>query len=199
MGRKNKEPEIRQPSASQQRTYQSLRDNDATLVRIRKKKYKIRWLKAGQMAKLGRLLMCKKRFDVPTAGDVEGTEEVKAGDILGKFLFDQKLACKAAAIFILDGFWKLKLRYWFLWRWFYYIRQYDCQDLEQLIAEGKKKVPVEQFLSVTMYLIGAKDTLMMMRTEEAERILRELTSGASTASPKASEASATPDTSSSGS
>ena len=198
MGRKKKEPDVRQPSASGQRTYQSLRDNDATLVYVRKKHYKIRWLKAGQMAKLGRLLMNKKRYDLPSnSQNPEGTEEVDSGNVLEKFLYDQKLACKAAAIFILDGFWKMKMRYWFLWRWFYYIRQYDCQDLEQLISEGKKKVPVEQFLSVTMYLIGAKDTLMMMRTEEAERILRELTSEASTASPKGSGDSATPNTSSS--
>ena len=81
------------------------------------------------------------------------------------------MACKAAAIYILDGYWKLKFRYWFLWRWFYYVRQYDNVQLQAILEEGKKKVPLMQFLMTTMSLTAAKGTLMNMRTEEAERTL----------------------------
>lgn len=51
---------------------------------------------------------------------------------------DAKLSCKAAAIYTLNGLFKLHLCYWFRWRWFYYIRQYDDIQLQPILAEGKK-------------------------------------------------------------
>ena len=161
------EKQLNQPSIEAQRTYASIRDNDATVVTIlgTKKKYKIRWLKNGQIDKLSRLLIRKGDTD-----DKDGEKD----NALDQIIEDSKIACKAAAIYILDGFWKLKFRYWFLWRWLYYIRQYDNVQLQALLDEGKKKVPLEAFLMTTMSLTGAKATLMSMRTEEAEATLREL-------------------------
>lgn len=162
-----KEPKIENPSVEAQRTYASIRDNDATVVNIlgTKKKYRIRWLKNGQVDRLSRLLIRKGATD-----NEDGTRD----NALDAVIEDSKLACRAAAIYILDGYWKLKFRYWFLWRWFYYIRQYDNVQLQELLEEGKKKVPLGQFLMTTMSLIGARATLMNMRTEEADRTLQEL-------------------------
>ena len=162
-----KEPKIEQPSVQSQRTYASIRDNDATIVSIlgTKKKYKIRWLKNGQIDRLSRLLIRK--------GDTDNEDSTKDNP-LDAVLNDTKLACKAAAIMVLDGYWKLKFRYWLLWRWFYYIRQYDNVQLQGLLDEGKKKVPLAPFLMTIMSLTAARDTLMNMRTEEAEHILQEL-------------------------
>lgn len=161
---KNKEPDVRQPDIEQQREYVSLRDNTATTVHIRKKKYRLKWAKNGQISKLSKLLIVGK-----TAEDNPST-----ADILSDIEMSSKLACKAAAVYILDGYWRLKLKYWFLWRWFYYVRQYDDSDLQEVLEVGKKKVPLQQFCVTIMSLTEAKDTLMMMRTREAERILREL-------------------------
>jgi hypothetical protein len=164
-----KEPNVEQPSVESQRTYASLRDNDATVVSIlgTKKKYRIRWLKNGQIDRLSRLLIRKGETD-----NEDGTKDSP----LDAIIEDSKLACKAAAIYILDGYWKLKFRYWYLWRWFYYVRQYDNVQLQEILEEGKKKVPLTPFLLTTMSLTGAKVTLMSMRTEEAERTLQELAS-----------------------
>lgn len=164
MAKKTKEPDVRQPDIEQQKEYVSLRDNSATVVHIRKKKYRLRWAKNGQISKLSKLLIDGK------------TEEEKPSmeEILADIESSAKLSCKAAAIYILDGYWRLKFRYWFLWRWFYYIRQYDDEDLKEVLEVGKKKVPLQQFCLTIMSLTEAKDTLMMMRTREAERILREL-------------------------
>ena len=161
------EPKIEQPGINAQRTYASIRDNDATIVSIpgTRKTYKIRWLKNGQIDKLSRLLIRKADTD-----DKDGEND----NALDQILEDNKLACKAAAIYVLDGYWKLKFRYWFLWRWFYYVRQYDNSQLQGILDEGKKKVPLTQFLMSTMSLTGARATLMTMRTEEAERTLQEL-------------------------
>ena len=161
-----KEPKVEQPSVESQRDYVSLRDNDATIVPVlgTRKKYKIRWLKNGQINKLSRLLIRKSDTD-----DKDGQKDSPLDAVLD----DTKLACKAAAIYILDGYWKLKFCYWFLWRWFYYIRQYDNEQLQPLLEAGKKKVPLTQFLLATMSLTEARVTLMSMRTEEVERILQE--------------------------
>ena len=161
------EPKITQPGVESQRNYVSLRDNVATIVGIlgTRKKYKIRWLKNGQIDRLSRLLIRK--------GDTDN-EDGKKDSPLDSILEDSKLACKSAAIIILDGYWKLKFRYWYLWRWFYYIRQYDNVQLQDLIEEGKKKIPLTQFLMTTMSLTGVRATLMNLRTEEAERILQGL-------------------------
>lgn len=161
---KEKEPDVRQPNIEQQREYVSLRDNSATVVHIRKKKYRLKWAKNGQINKLSKLLL------VGTTKDEAPTTE----EIFKDIEQSSKLSCKAAAVYILDGYWRLKFKYWFLWRWFYYVRQYDDEDLREVLEVGKKKVPLQQFCVTIMSLTEAKDTLMMMRTREAERILREL-------------------------
>lgn len=189
---KDKEPDVQQPSLQQQREYVSLRDNDPTTVYIAgtNKKYKIRWLLNGQLVKLSRLLIKKKSDDSDQNDDP---------DLLSEMEEDGKLACKAAAIYILDGYWKLKFRYWFLWRWFYYIRQYSCSQLQPILDTGKKKVPLIQFYSATMSLTEAKGTLMNMTTREAEHILRELRSAQDSQTANNSSGSTSPGTTSSGS
>jgi hypothetical protein len=162
-----KEPKIEQPDIDAQREYSSIENNDATIVQIpgTRKKYKIRWLRNGQLNKLSRLLIRKQGVD-----NEDGTKD----DAFSAIVEDGKIAAKAAAIYILDGYWKLKFRYWFLWRWFYYVRQYHYEQLQPILNEGKKKIPLTQFLVATMSLTEAKATAMNMRTEEAERILHEL-------------------------
>ena len=160
------EPRVDQPSMDVQQLYLSLISNDGEEVEIlrTKKKYKIRWLKNGQLEKLTRLLLHKKTID---------EKKTTGSEVMDAILEDCKLACKASAIIILDGYWKLKFRYWFLWRWFYYIRQYDNIQLSKILEVGKKKVPLNQFYGTIMSLTEAKDTLMRMRTEEVETILQE--------------------------
>lgn len=177
MGKKEQEPDVQMPSVEAQREYQSLVGNDATIVQLRDKSYKVRWLKKGQIVKLGRVLIDKKGTD---------NEDKKQMSDLDKVISDSKKACKAAAIYLLDGFWKLTFWYWLVWRWFYYVRQYDDIELRDLLEEGKKKVPVQQFLLTSMSLTGAGGIVMTMRTEEAERILQ----GLSTAQPSQEQKSA---------
>lgn len=165
--KKEEEEKIEQPSIDAQQIYLSLISNDAEEVGIlrTKKKYKIRWLKNGQLEKLSRLLLHKKTIDETTT---------TGSEVMDAILEDNKLACKAAAIIILDGYWKIKFRYWWLWRWFYYIRQYDNIQLHEILEVGKKKVPLNQFYATIMSLTEAKDSLMRMRAKEVETTLRGL-------------------------
>lgn len=168
---KEKEPKIAQPTLQEQREYVSVRDNDAIVVSLNgvRKRYKVYWLKNGQLVKLSRLLIRKKSTD-----EKDADENSKGFSQLEEIVDDSKLACKAAAIILLHGFWKLHLKYWFLWRWFYYIRQYGCRQLQPILDAGKKKVPQLQFYTAIMSLTEVKGTLMNMTMREAEHILREL-------------------------
>ena len=162
-----KEPLITQPTVDEQREYLSAINNDATVVTIlgTNKKYKVRWLKNIQVEYLSRLLVRKAATD---------DQDKEKDEPLNAIIEDAKLGCKAAAITVLNGYWSLKFKYWFLWRWFYYIRQYDNAQLQPLLDEMKKKIPLVQFLVLTTCLTGAKVSLMNMRTEEAEHILQGL-------------------------
>ena len=164
---KDEEQILEQPSYDAQQVYLSLINNDAEKVEILRtnKKYKIRWLKNGQLDKLTRLLLHKKSIDEQTT---------TGNDVFDEIFEDTKLACKAAAIIVLDGYWKLKFRYWYLWRWFYYVREYDNIQLQKILEVGKKKVPLNQFYATIMSLTEAKDTLMRMRAKEVEATLHEL-------------------------
>ncbi len=157
---------VEQPSVDMQKIYLSLIANDPDEVQILRtnKKYKIRWLKNGQLEKITRLLLHKKTID---------EKKTTGSEVMDAILEDAKLACKAAAIYILDGYWKLKFRYWFLWRWFYYVKQYDSIQLRDILEVGKKKIPLNQFFTTITLLTGAKVSLMKMRTEELEAILQE--------------------------
>lgn len=163
----NKEQKIDQPTIDSQQIYLSLISNDAEEVQIlrTKKKYKVRWLKNGQLEKLTRLLLHKKTIY---------EEKTTGSEVLDEILEDTKLACKAAAIILLDGYWKIKFRYPFLWRWFYYVKQYDNIQLAPILDAGKKKVPQMQFFQTIMSLTEARDSLMRMRAKEVEVTLHEL-------------------------
>ncbi len=160
---KEKEPVVTQPDLAAQQNYASIIADTPTEVAIprTKKKYKIFWLTNGQLEKLAMLLVRKKKVDNNDNPDPESDPFSAVAD-------DLKLSSKAAAIYTLHGYWNLKLNFWWKWRWFYYVRQYDNIQLMPLLIEGKKKVPLEQYLWTITFLTGARGTLLQMRMEEAE-------------------------------
>lgn len=158
----DKEQILQQPTDDEQREQLSLVNNDYTSVKVRGKEYKIRWLKNCQFEKMSMILLDKKDKD-----------DKLSDDVLDAMVHDAKNACKIAAVYTLNNFFLLKLLYWFRWRWFYYILEYSFMELNELLAEGKKKIPQIQFYAVTTLLIGARATLMTMRAKEVEAFLQE--------------------------
>lgn len=187
------EPRVEQPTEAQQREYKSMVEDTPTEVGILRtgKKYRVKWIKPGAVEKLSRLLIHAKDADKDTDTGDSNVYEVICDDA--------KLACKAAALFILNGYWSIKFKYWFLWRWFYYVRQYDGVQLQPLLAVGKKKLPLIPFYGTTTLLIGVKDTLMQMRIQEVERTLQEQALAQYTSNASAGSTSSGQGTSSSGS
>lgn len=106
---------IDQPSADSERLLDNILGDDVEMVSLRgnKKSYPVKWMKAGTMRKLTRIIL-------------------KKGN-------DNKLSCMSATLIILNDFWKIKFFYPLYWRWFYYIKQYTDDELLPVIAAGKKK------------------------------------------------------------
>ena len=126
----------------------SVRKNEADVVEVRGRKFKVRWMHPFTTEWITSLML-------------------KDGN-------DAKVVCQASALIALNGYWKAKFLYWIVWRWFYYIRQYDNIQLDAILDVGKKKVPLMQYYRTIMSLTEAKDSLMRMRAKEVEATLQEL-------------------------
>lgn len=137
---------IETPSIEDERLLNDIIEDSIDEVSLKgtNKKYKIGWLKKGTMRKI-------------TSVAIEDGN-------------DDMVSAKTAALIILNNYWKIKFFYPILWRWFFYIKEYTDEQLSEIIAVGKKKVPYIQFLTNTILVTGMKDTIMTMTKAEAERI-----------------------------
>lgn len=83
---------------------------------------------------------------------------------------ESKITCKAMAYLVLNDFWKIKFFYPFLWRWYFYIRQYNDYQCLKIIEIAKKKAPLTPYYLSMVFLNGLKDTLALMTREEVNHI-----------------------------
>lgn len=144
---------MKQPTLDIQRELSLLAENTPEEVTIpyTNKKIKIGWMHHKTIRKITDVLN-------------EKAKSAKDEDIV---------LCKAAALIVLNGYWKIKLFYPFLWRWYAYVKEYQDYQLLPIIEMAKKKAPqIPYFLSMT-YLTGLKDSLATMSREEVERMHRE--------------------------
>lgn len=87
------------------------------------------------------------------------------------------ISCKCLAAARLNGYFSIKLYWWFLWRWYYYVRLYTDSELSDAISLIKKKVAPGSYLLNTTFLIGMRETMMQMNREEVAASLQELSTG----------------------
>ena len=142
-----KEKDLKQPNNEIQTLQKSVTRNSEDIVYLRGIKIRMKWIYGGVR-------------DLMT-------------DVLLKEKGESKVGAKCAAIVVLNGLWSIKFLYWFLWRWFYYVKQYTEEDYLPLMEMCKKKLGAENYYRLTMLLIGMKDTMMAMTRTETERFLQE--------------------------
>ena len=139
---------INQPTTSEQKTLDDVLENSIDYATLRGKKIGIKWLHRGTIRRLTHVLHSCKAEDEVTA--------------------------KCASLIVLNNWWKIVLFHWLYWRMLW--KKYTDTELTDIVAVGKKKVELQklEYLNVTMFLTGMKDTIMTMTRKEAERILQEL-------------------------
>ena len=136
-----------EPSIEAQNELNSILENLPDYVNIRKKTYKIKWLHPITIRKINKIVL-------------------KEGN-------DDKASHQTAACIILNSLFKLKFAYPILWRWFYYVKQYTEADLTEVIAVGKKKIPLQSYYVNTILMTGMMDTAMTMTKKEVSSIRQE--------------------------
>lgn len=132
--------------------------NECVVVKIpgTSKSYEITKCGNAQFAKIVELLMRRADYN--------------ADDPLAAINSDSKLACKVAAAVVLHGFFTMKMKWWYLWRWFYYVRQYDVEQLNELLSEGIAALPYEETMNTYSMLSATRETLKHMTFAEAQKL-----------------------------
>ena len=143
MAKKN----ITQPSKQDEKELNSIIKNQYDTMKLRGKDVKIYWLGYFAIRKMTDVMINEKEDE-------------------------QSVLCKCVAAIKLNGYWKIKFLWWFVWRWYFYVKQYTEQELLPIVECAKKKVPLEPYLTATILLTAMKDTAMQMTRKEAENILQ---------------------------
>lgn len=138
---------VNPPSLQDEQDLLSAIDNQPSSCLIRGKSYRFRMLTGFAQHKITQIIIGK-------------------GD-------STKDSCKCVAAAWLNGFFSLKFFYWIVWRWFYYIRQFTEDELQDAVSLVKKKIPSQQYWINTTLLIGMRETMMAMNKNEVFLILRE--------------------------
>lgn len=161
---KRREKPIHEATREDEQALVSVVENEKTVVTVRGHKMKVGWMH-------------------PATADWISALMTKDGD-------ENKVLAKCAALIRLNGFWKCHLLYWFVWRWYYYIRQYTSAELTPLFEEAQKKTAqaaAPAYLNATILLTALSTTKKQMTKAEAERTLRELRSDKDGKSQKSTE------------
>ena len=141
---------IQPATLEDQKELNSVTENKADIVELRGKKIQIKWMHPETLSKVSNLML------------QEGN--------------DNTIIHRCAALIVLNGFWKCHLFYWFVWRWFYYVKQYTSEELLPIINLAQKKTASEgkvAYLNATILLTALQVTKKQMTKAEADLILQE--------------------------
>lgn len=175
---------MKQPNIKAQAEYQSIMTDAVTIVPIKgtKRSVKLHWLKPYTMERLTSLWIER---DLAAAKVSEGKEVFK------DLCYEPYFAFKEAALMVLNNDIKIRLFWPFLWRW--WAHKYDETQMAEIVAEGKKKLPLSAHYEIMVYSLDMRTDTMKMTKKEAEQYQAERLLAAKRLLSKTSQATATPD------
>lgn len=91
---------------------------------------------------------------------------------------DPYFSVKCACIIALNSYWGLRFVYPFMWRIWAYLRGYTEEQMQPIIAAGKKKLPLVPYWENMVYLTDMRTDWMKMTAKEAEAFRAEQISAA---------------------
>lgn len=140
----------KEPTREDERTFQSVRTGEKSIVKWEKHNFRIGWMRPYTLEKITGLVLDGKETEIPA---------------------------RVAALILLNGFFSINLFYPFLWRWLYHRVPSDV--LMEIITEGKKKEAslTQDYWTCIILATVMRDTKMNLTKEEAERILQEQRGG----------------------
>lgn len=149
MAKKTKAPT--QPTLEDERELEAVVDSKKEYASIRGRRVGFRDLNRWGLHKISKVML------------------MKGGDEL-------TVNCKCVAAARLNSYFKIKFFWWFLWRWYAYIRNYTDLELAEAVNLIKKKAEIALAIYSlnTTLMIGMRETIMKMNREEAKATLQEL-------------------------
>lgn len=138
----------------------SIASDGADTIVIRKRKFKIRWIKPDVNWRINAIM-----------DDMESKNR-------------SQIIHKVVALGVLNSYIKIKLFYPILWRWFYYIKGYTWDELIEATSLIKKKIQLEAYWQGMALSSEMMTSWRTMEKKEAEQYRQELLSAASLLSEK---------------
>ena len=170
---------MRNPSKQAKRELRDIMADAETTVAIpgTRRSVKVRGIKPYTIERLTRLW-----------GERDMQLPENSSDTLKGVCIDPYFSVKCACIIALNSYWGLRLVYPFKWRIWAFLRGYGEDQMEPIIAEGKKKLPLAPFWRNMAYLTDMRADWMRMTAREAETFRAELISAASAPSSRSTPA-----------
>lgn len=143
-----------------------------------KKTVKVRGIRPYTLERLTRLWLERDEFTIK--------EESAA--TLKDMCIDPYFAAKEAALIVLNDYWKIRLFWWFMWRYWGKWKGYAEEQMSPIIEAGKKKLPLMAHWTNMAFSVDMRTDWMKMTRKEAEEYRAELLSVASRLSSKNTQA-----------
>ena len=158
---------MKQPTLAQRKEYLDIERDSVSIVPIEgtKKSVRLHWLKPYTIERITQIWIERDL----AAARLEG-----AADVLKDLVKEPYFAFKEAALMILNNDIKIRLFYPFLWR--YLAFRYNETQMEPIIEEGKKKLPLTAHYGTMAYSLDMRTDMMKMTKKEAEQYRAELLS-----------------------
>ena len=141
-----------------------------------KRSVRLRWMKPYTMERITKVWLER---------DLASAKIEKGSDVLKDLAKEPYFAFKEAALMILNHDIKIRLFYGFFWRWLAF--RYDETQIEPIIEEGKKKLPLMAHYGTMAFSMDMRTDMMTMTKREAEQYRAELLSDARRLSSRTSQ------------
>ena len=169
---------MKQPTLEQRKEYMDIVGNSVSVVPIKgtKRSVRLRWIKPYTMERITKVWLER---------DLASAKVEKGSDVLKDLAKEPYFAFKEAALMILNHDIKIRLFYGFYWRWLAF--KYDETQIEPIIEEGKKKLPLMAHYETMAFSMDMRTDMMTMTKREAEQYRAELLLEAKRRSSKTSQ------------
>lgn len=154
-------------SLKQKKEYSDIVNDSVSIVPIKgtRRSVRLRWVKPYTMERI---------TDIWLERDMASAKIEEATDVAKDLAKEPYFAFKEAALLILNNDIKIRLFYPLYWRWLAY--RYDETQMVDIIAEGKKKLPLMAHFEIMAYSLDMRMDARKMTKKEADQYRAELLS-----------------------
>ena len=169
---------MKQPTLEQRKEYLDIVEDSVSVVPIKgtKRRVRIRWIKPYTMERITKVWIER---------ELASAKLQDGADVLRDLAKEPYFSFKEAALMVLNNDIKIRLFYGIYWRWLAF--RYNETQIADIVAEGKKKVPLKARYENLAYSLDMRTDWVKMTKKEAEQYRAELLLAASRLSSRTSQ------------